>query len=496
MLTEPGATGPVVMAVNGAGLHQGLGVGMTLTNARALAPNVVVRAGDRRGDALGLTRLALWAQRFSPWTRGHAHDGLALDITGCAAVFGGEHGLVASLSQGLTGLGGAHQIGLADTLIQAQALARCAPHWAQQGANVWSAAPGEAASFGALPIDALDLPTDVTSDLHRFGLHTVDRARALDPRALAQRFSPTQGRRLLACLDEMFGRAQAPFEPVVRPPQFAARRVFDDPLQTSEGLIANVTHLIDTMSAQLVEAGRGALRMRLRVFRTDAGVCAVRAQACRPSHEAHHWRDVFRERLGVLDCGLGVDALVLEATHTARLTHETRRLTRLETASSTTDALARLADRLSARYGGDAVRTARAGGSWLPERADCEHPLHAMPGLSDWPRALRPAHTGGPRPARLFETPETAQVTALIPDGPPLQFTWRRRLHRVMRSDGPERIAPEWWRHVGSMPAPQARDYYVVETAEGARLWLFREGQYVDGDDGPGPRWRVHGVFA
>ena len=79
-----------------------------------------------------------------------------------------------------------------------------------------------------------------------------------------------------------------------------------------------------------------------------------------------------------------------------------------------------------------------------------------------------------------------------LPEGPPARFTWRHVIHDVARVAGPERIAPEWWREKGHA---RARDYYRVETPDGLRLWLFREG--FDGDErGGAPRWFLHGLFS
>ena len=60
-----------------------------------------------------------------------------------------------------------------------------------------------------------------------------------------------------------------------------------------------------------------------------------------------------------------------------------------------------------------------------------------------------------------------------IPDGPPARFIWRRQTHRVVRSGGPERIAPEWWREKSIV---RLRDYYNVEDSDGRRYWIYREG--------------------
>ena len=68
---------------------------------------------------------------------------------------------------------------------------------------------------------------------------------------------------------------------------------------------------------------------------------------------------------------------------------------------------------------------------------------------------------------------QTADVLALIPEGPPRQFRWRGVLHQVAQAQGPERIGPEWWRRDSGGPE---RDYYAVEDESGRRFWLFRAG--------------------
>jgi protein ImuB len=97
------------------------------------------------------------------------------------------------------------------------------------------------------------------------------------------------------------------------------------------------------------------------------------------------------------------------------------------------------------------------------------------------------------RPLRLFAQPEPVEVImAEVPEGPPLRFRWRRVIHEVARSEGPERIAPEWWRPEDMGRA--TRDYFRVEDREGRRYWLFREGLY--GRETERPLWYIHGLFA
>ncbi len=95
--------------------------------------------------------------------------------------------------------------------------------------------------------------------------------------------------------------------------------------------------------------------------------------------------------------------------------------------------------------------------------------------------------TDKPRPLQLLPKPEPIEVTAPIPDYPPMLFRYKGKLHTVIKADGPERIEQEWWLQQG-----QHRDYYRVENGEGCRYWLFRLGHYDDETY----QWFIHGFFS
>jgi protein ImuB len=92
-----------------------------------------------------------------------------------------------------------------------------------------------------------------------------------------------------------------------------------------------------------------------------------------------------------------------------------------------------------------------------------------------------------PRPVQLLSKPERIEVTAPIPDYPPMLFRYKGKLHKIKKADGPERIEREWWLEEG-----QHRDYYSVEDENGHRYWLFRSGHYTDNSY----QWFIHGFFA
>jgi protein ImuB len=149
--------------------------------------------------------------------------------------------------------------------------------------------------------------------------------------------------------------------------------------------------------------------------------------------------------------------------------------------------LAPLIDRLANRLGPQAVSHFELQESHLPERAVRHVRAGSTPGAARPPPYAAGWTNAAARPLRLLSRPEPIEVIAPVPDDPPILFRWRRVPHRIARADGPERIAPEWWRQ----RAPP-RDYYRIEDAEGRRFWVFREGLY----QARPLRWFLHGLFA
>jgi protein ImuB len=116
---------------------------------------------------------------------------------------------------------------------------------------------------------------------------------------------------------------------------------------------------------------------------------------------------------------------------------------------------------------------------YWPERSFRKASLDEKPAIA-WPTEWK-------RPIRVLTPPEPIEVTAPIPDYPPMLFVYRGKIHTVAKADGPERIEQEWWVQQG-----QHRDYYCIEDDQGKRYWLFRLGHYHDENY----QWFLHGFFA
>jgi protein ImuB len=192
--------------------------------------------------------------------------------------------------------------------------------------------------------------------------------------------------------------------------------------------------------------------------------------------------------------GLGIDLIELAAGRTEPLDPAQTLLAGGEERGAA-GALGELADRLSNRLGASRVTRLLSRPSHIPERAQALAPV-----LGGIPDGSGPPPITAARPPLLLASPEPVEVVAEVPDGPPVRLLWRRKSRRIVRAEGPERIAHEWWRpFLGLAPASpaleRARDYYRIEDEEGGRYWVFRAGLYGEGAETPAPAWYLHGLY-
>ncbi len=334
--------------------------------------------------------------------------------------------------------------------------------------------PGEQrAALTPLPVRALRLPSGAVATLRRLGFDTIGALLRVPRAPLSRRLGPDVCRRL----DQATGAQPEPIVPLVPAELLQHRLCFLEPLLTAEALGTAITHLLEPLCTRMEQAGQGARRLDLLFERVDGETQALRIGTARPTRDAPHLARLLLERLDTIDPGLGIEAMRLIAPLAEPLRWVQRG------AHETPDVSA-LVDRLSNRLGAEQVYRVEPVESDVPERSVRRVPALAAARGSTWP--------DGARPTRLLTPPRPIEAMALLPDHPPVAFTWQRRRHRIRRADGPERVYGEWWRREAESHA--VRDYFQVEDEEGRRFWLFRQGDGVDPQTG-GLSWYLHGLF-
>jgi protein ImuB len=476
----------LLVAVDAAAEQGGLRRGLALAQARAMHPALLAVAEDQGADARLLEAIADWCQRYTPLVALDPPDGILLDIGGCAHLFGGERNLRDGLLARMTAFGFSVRAATAATIGTAWASARFGDAgMAERG--------DERAVLAPLPLAALRLPGDLVAALARLGLKRIGDILDLPRAPLAARF----GGDLLRQLDRALGREDEPLTPLSPVAPYIAERSFPEPIARERDVLATVERLAARLETALAARGEGARRLELALFRTDGAVKRIATGTSRPIREPRAIRALFVERLAALgddiDPGFGFDLARLSVLAAEPCPHEQICLGGTEDAAE----LDRLVDRLSARLGRRRVARLLAHDSHVPELAAAAVPAQASAGADcGWAafRRFRADAGSSARPLRLLAKPEPIDdVFALVPDGPPVRFRWRRALHEVIAAEGPERIEGIWWSEEGG----PARDYFRVEDRTGLRFWLFRAGLYRDMPRGRSmPRWFLHGMYA
>ena len=80
----------LLAAVSPAATAAGLVPGMPLADALSFFPGLATTAAKPAEDAAALRRLVEWCGRYSPWTAPDGTDGIRIDITGSAHLWGGR----------------------------------------------------------------------------------------------------------------------------------------------------------------------------------------------------------------------------------------------------------------------------------------------------------------------------------------------------------------------------------------------------------------------
>lgn len=459
----------VVKEANLFAIREGITAGKVLADARAILPILEVLDDEPLETATLLQTLAEWSLRFSPIAAVDGLDGIILDISGCAHLWGGEQPYMETIARRFTVGGYQVRLSIADTIGSAWAIAR-------YGDDLCIVEGGrQAEALTALPPEALRLESSVLQKMQKLGFRQIGQFMNMPGATLRRRF----GEMLLQRLGQALGSYPETVKPVQPVEPYQERLPCLEPILTLKGIEIALEHLIEQFCKRLEREGKGIRSAVFKGYRIDGNVQEISIGTSRASYNTKHLFRLFELKLGSIEPALGIELFVIEAPLVEDISESQDTLWDIKGGQAK---VAELLDNIAGKIGMGAIRRYLPAEHHWPERSVKETTsLDENPDIP-WPtEKLRPLH--------LLAEPEPIDVMVPLPDYPPVLFTHRGKIFKLMKADGPERIEQEWW-----MAEGQPRDYYRVEDEKGARYWLFRSGHYVDGHDDV--QWFLHGFFA
>jgi protein ImuB len=326
------------------------------------------------------------------------------------------------------------------------------------------------AALDPLPVEALRLPGEIVLELRRLGLFNIAAVRKIPRRSLKVRFGST----LLWRLDQAFYNAEDPLTPWRPPAFYRASRILAEPISTVGSVEYVLRDLLQDICARLEKNHLGSRHMDLACYRVDGTVDRCEVRTSKPNRVVPHLMRLFSSRLEKLWASFGFETFTLSVLSLEALNSTQLSLTEVSPVEDE-ESFHALVDRLGMKLGFQEVNRIRVCESLLPEHSVEFRPATAsVIASAEWPSYRI-------RPIRLLDPPMRIEVSILIPGESPAQFFVGQQRHRIVRSEGPERLISEWWR--GSQSRWGVRDYYRIEDEQGLRFWIFHHSG----------RWFLHG---
>lgn len=460
----------VTKAANLKAQLQGVVTGMGIADVRALISSPEVMDYQPGLEKKILHVIARWLIRYTPAVALDPPGGLILDVTGCAHLWGGEQEYFTEICTRLTNRGYLVRSALADTIGAAWGMARYG-----KGPFIIPSRT-QATAILPLPPAALRVEAESVERLEKLGLRQVKDFIGLPRTALRKRF----GAAFLSRIDQALGHEREVVAWTLPLSLYQGRLPCPEPISTVKGITIALQRLLDILCCRLTSEGKGLRAACFTGYRADGKSVNISISTNSPSHHVGHLLALFALRFPQFEPGPGIELFMLEAKKVENSLPVQEKLWTVHFGLHD-PALSELADRLSTRFGAENLNRFMPAEHHLPEHS-------YRPAISLREEMTSEWRVARPRPIQLLARPEPIEVTAPIPDYPPMLFRYRGTLHTIKKADGPERIEQEWWMQEG-----QHRDYYCVENEEGQRFWLFRSGHYTaDRTHG----WFIHGFFA
>ena len=469
VLATPDHGRMIITETNHLAKQQDLFAKMVVADARAIIPSLQVF--DDKPELAGklLHKIAEWCIRYTPFVAVDLPDCLILEISGCPHLWGGEATYLENIATRLKSIGYHIRAAIADTIGAAWALA----HFGKNFSIVENRQ--QSIALHPLPPEAIRAYPETVERLHKLGLISIGSIINMPRPVLRRRFGP----QFILRLDQALGYQDEIISPVQPGERYEERLNSPEPITTRTGIEMGLQGMLASLCDRLQREEKGLRTALFKCYRIDNKIETIEIGTNRSSHNAKHLFKLFELKLGTIEPGFGIELFTLEAQQVEDASSQQESLWQKSFDLDNMN-LSELMDRVTGKFGAGCVHRYLPDEHYWPERSIKDASSLSEIATASW-------NVDRPRPLQLLSNPEPIQVTAPVPDYPPMLFRYKGKLHKVVKADGPERIEQEWWLQQGAH-----RDYYAIEDEEGHRYWLFRSGHYSNSSY----QWFIHGFFA
>jgi len=434
-----------ILACNNAARQAGIHPHMEATTALVLMPSLKLTDRSRSQERRALQALASWSEQFSSFVTLDAQRWLLwIEIGASLHYFGGLNALMEKITRGLQELGYTFTTGIAPTI---EAAALLTQHKDAQPTHQTTAIK---LAISALPVNLLTISSSALDAFQDVGWQYIGEVLNAPRDQLARRFDPD----LLQYLQRLLGEAADPREPYRTPATYRRR------LELTFAVDA-VEPLLFPLRRMLVEL-QGYLRAR-DVTLQDLQLILVHEKNNQPPsttlqlHTTQPQRDaqvlwlLLREMLEHTALPAATVELIINVKQF--VAPDNTQLDFFEDKARREQSWSNLLDKLRARLGTHAVKHLGLNDDHLPEKAWC-----------------------------VIDNEKQNKTIVPVSAQRPLWLIQPKLLHSLPNLIGkPERIECNWWQD------DTQRDYYIAETSEGSRWWLYRDVQ--------SSQWYLHGLW-
>lgn len=461
----------VVRTVNEVGIQKGITTGMAIADARARIPGVEIHEAKPDMEHILLRGIARWCIAYTPVAAVDELDGIMLDISGCAHLWGGETPYLIKILSTLYQLGYKVNGAIADTIAAAWAAAR----FGHERAMIIP--PGkQEQTLSSFPVEGLKMDETIITRLRKLKLNRIGMLFSMPRGSLHTRFGPGFIKRL----EQIRGTIPESIVPVELPVEYHERLPCLSPIVSAAGIEIAIKELLQKLCKRLYQEQKGIRKASLTCYRVDGHLQKLEIGTVRPTHQETHLFRLFELKIDTIEPGLGLEMFVLDAIHVEELNNKQETLW-TPVVGIQSQNIAATFDLLAAKVGSQRIYRFVPNQVYLPEYSfKRTTELTALVG-DQWSLKKK-------LPFLILPVPKPIKVTVPVPDYPPINFIFEGKLYEVSTADGPWRVEKPWWIQAGLL-----QDYYIVEDNQGARYSIFRVGHI---GEVTGHQWFLYGYYA